>query len=122
MGNAIRGKSGEQVVAECILRTYVCSQLPVVPSVIAAECDLVAAGVGPCNANCNGHRLSTASGIAHHLRPRMNFTKQIGQSNFFGAIQSRHGTAVDGGMHCVVDVGVGVIENARSKSTMGHLP
>ena len=64
-----RLEAGQQVALQLIAAAEVHRQIPIVPAVIPAKSDLVAAGGGPGDADGFGHHFAPRSGVGHHLGP-----------------------------------------------------
>ena len=66
------------------------AEVPVMPAVVPAERDLVAAAGGARNADGDRVRLAAGAREARHVRPRVERDESLGQLHLFGGVQRRH--------------------------------
>ena len=69
LGNAIRLQARQKVISQITFVAQVGREIPVVPAMVPADCDLVLACGGTSNTNCDGVRFATGPGKATHFRP-----------------------------------------------------
>ena len=69
--------AGEKMLAEGVFSPQVGRQIPVMPAVIAAEGNFVAACECSGDSDCHRHRFAAGPGKADLFRPRVEFTKEI---------------------------------------------
>ena len=96
-------------------------QVPVLPTVVAAEGDLLPAGECAGDANGDGHRLAAAAGEAGLARPGVELAEQIGQPHLRRGVQRTHAAGVDGVLDGAVHVVVGVAQDAGADAHRGHV-
>ena len=84
---------------ECVVRSKIRGQIPIVPSVIAAEGDFIAARVRSRNAHRYRHGLASRTGVPHHFGPRMDLAEKIGKLHLLRTVQGRHGAGLDRRVH-----------------------
>ena len=90
------------------------ARVPVVPAVVAAEEDLVAAGDAAGDAHRHGAGLAPALGVAHHLRRRHQAHQHLGQLHRRLVDDGVDGAALDLLLHGGVDHVVGVAQHDRA--------
>ena len=96
-------------------------QIPVVPTVVAAEGHLVPSGIGPGDPHRDGHAFSTEAPEPDHLSPRVELQHQLGQFHLVGRIQGRHAAIADPPDHRFGDIGIGIAQERGADAAHGHV-
>src|SRR5262249_18611856 len=118
---AVGIKPGEEVSGEGLVGAEIRREVPIVPAVVSAHRDFIAARRGACDTNRDRVRLATGASETNHLRPRVKVAESFREVRFLGAVEGRHVAGVDRLPNRCVDLRMTVAERVRADPHDRHV-
>lgn len=118
---SIGAQTREEMPIEVLFIAEVRRQVPIVPSVVAADGDLVPPRRRPRDPNGNRVGLASTTCEAGHPGPWMEFDQPFGQVHLLRAIQAAHVARLHGLQHRLVHLRVPVSKSVGADAHDGHV-
>ena len=113
-GHAQRLQAGDMQIVQSVFICQVCGQIPVMPSVIAAEKDDILFCGCPGDPGSQRHGLAAGLCETDTAGPGMKLQQLFGQRHFFRRVQGGHAAVVNGLLRGGIDLVVGITQDVGS--------